>query len=81
MRSFVKPPNPANDNLTDPVIENWRQFSDRVHNCEEAKQITNNIVGFFKILVDWSQAELPEPVNDREKIEIPSRIDEVRHDR
>ena len=65
MRSSVKA---ANDNLNDELIgrtrEVWQPRIGRDLSRDEAKQIADNVTGFFGILVEWSQADQPEPAND-----------------
>ncbi len=81
MRSSVKPSDAANDNLIDRTIEAWQPRLDRDLSREDARQIVENVTGFFSILAEWSQAELAEPANDTGK---PGRADnsgEARHDR
>jgi hypothetical protein len=48
--------------------------------CEDARQIINNIVGFFAILADWSRAEMRVPANDIAKPSAPDP-DEVSDER
>ena len=64
VRSSVKPSNAANDNLIDLTIETWQPRLDRDLSREDARQIAENVTGFFSILAEWSQAEMPEPAND-----------------
>ncbi len=64
MRSSVKPSNAANDNLIDRTIETWQPRIDRDLSREDARQIFENVTGFFSMLAEWSRAELPEPAND-----------------
>ena len=35
--------------------------------CEDARQIVENVTGFFAILTEWSRVEIPIPANDRTK--------------
>ncbi len=80
MRSSVNPSNAANDNLIDSTIETWQPRLDRDLNREDARQIVENVTGFFSTLAEWSRAELAEPANDTGK---PGETDgdEARHDR
>ncbi len=80
MRSSVKPSEAANDNLIDRTIETWQPRFDRNLSREDARQIVENVTGFFSILAEWSRAELPEPANDTGK---PGETTdgEARHDR
>jgi hypothetical protein len=60
----VKPSNPANDNLIDKTIRLWQPRLVRNLSREDARQIAENVTGFFSILADWSRAEIPATVND-----------------
>ena len=77
MRSSVKPSNAANDNLIDRTIETWQPRFERGLSREDARQIVENVTGFFSILAEWSRAEPPGSANDRGK---PGKHGEVRHD-
>ena len=79
MRSSVKPSNAANDNLIDRTIETWRPRLDRDLSREDARQIVENITGFFSILAEWAQTEMPHPANDNGRSSKKSD-DEARHD-
>ncbi len=48
---------------------------------EDARQITENVTGFFSILAKWSRAELAEPANDTDKPDEADNGGELRHDR
>jgi hypothetical protein len=65
VRSSVKA---ANDNLNDDLIGRtrkvWQRRFGRDLTPDDAKQILANITGFFSVLAEWSQAELPAPAND-----------------
>lgn len=80
MRSSVKPSITANDNLIDRTIGTWQPRSDHALSREDARQIVENVTGFFSILAEWSRAELVEPANDNGK---PGETngDEAHHDR
>ncbi len=80
MRSSVKPSNAPNENLIDRTTETWQQRLDRALSREDARQIVENVTGFFSILAEWSQAELAESANDAGK---PGETNdgEARHDR
>jgi hypothetical protein len=64
VRSSVKPPHAANDNLIDRTREVWKPRFRRDLSREDARQIAENVTGFFAILAEWSRAEMPVPVND-----------------
>ncbi len=76
----MKPLEAANDNLIDRAIETWQPRLDRNLSREDARQIVENVTGFFSTLAEWSRAELAEPANDIGK---PGETDgdEARHDR
>jgi hypothetical protein len=60
----VNPSTPANDNLIDKTIRLWRPRLRRKLSREDARQIAENVTGFFAILAKWSRAEMPSAVND-----------------
>jgi hypothetical protein len=60
----VKPSNAANDNLIDRTRAVWQPRLGRDLSREDARQITENVTGFFSTLEQWSRAEMPTPAND-----------------
>jgi hypothetical protein len=60
----VKPSNPANDNLIDQTISLWQPRLRRDLSCEDARQIVENVTGFFSILHEWARVNVPAPNND-----------------
>jgi hypothetical protein len=48
--------------------------------AQDARQIAENVAGSFRLLVEWSRAEVPFPVNDTGKPVAPDN-EEVRHGR
>jgi hypothetical protein len=54
--------------------------SDRKLSREDARQIAENVTGFFSILAEWSRAERPFPANDTGK-PVASENGEAGHDR
>ncbi|TCT04910.1 hypothetical protein EDC22_1144 [Tepidamorphus gemmatus] len=72
-------PSPANDNLIEQTRRLWRSRLGRDVSCEDARQIVENVTGFFAVLAEWSNAERT-AANDNE---APSKSNdcEVRHDR
>lgn len=76
----MKPSHPANDNLIDRTREVWQPRLGRDLSREDARQIAENVAGFFAILAEWSRAEMPSPANDTME---PAASDdaEARHDR
>jgi hypothetical protein len=77
----MKPASAANDNLIDRTIAVWRPRLGRDLNREDARQIAENVTGFFAILAEWSRAEMPIPVNDNGESASTTDSGEVRHDR
>ena len=63
----MKQLNAANDNLIDRTIETWQPRVDLALSHEDARQIVENVTGFFSILAEWSRAEIPVPANDNAK--------------
>jgi hypothetical protein len=84
VRSSVKPSHAANDNLKDELIgrtrEVWQRRLGRDLSREEARQIAENVTGFFTLLAEWSGSEMPVPANDTGKADA-SENEEARHDR
>jgi hypothetical protein len=72
-------PRYANDNLVDRTVELWPPRLGRVLSREDARQIAENVTGFFAVLAHWSRAEMLLPANDTAK---PSTLGpgEVRHE-
>jgi hypothetical protein len=60
----LKPLTPANDNLIDQTRKVWQRRLGRNVSREDAREIAENVSGFFKILVEWSREELPRQAND-----------------
>ncbi len=77
----MKPSSAANDNLIDRTIELWQPRLRRDVSREDARQILENVTGFFGILAEWSRAETPTPANDAVERPDPGSTVEVRHDR
>ena len=69
----------ANDNLIDQTIALWQPRLRRDLSREDARQIVENVTGFFAILAEWSRAEMPLPANDTAKLSS-SDAGEVRHE-
>ena len=45
----------------------WQPRLGRDLSREDARQIAENVTGFFAILAEWSRAEMPVPANDTGK--------------
>jgi hypothetical protein len=63
----MKPSPAANDNLIDRTREVWQTRLERDLSREDARQIVENVTGFFALLAEWSRAEIPSPANDTGK--------------
>jgi hypothetical protein len=63
----VKLSHVANDNLIDRTRQVWQPRVGRDLSREEARQIAENVTGFFAVLAEWSRAEMPVPANDTAK--------------
>ena len=59
----MKPSDPANDNLIDRTIALWRPRLGRDLSREDARQIAENVTGFFKVLAEWSRVEMEMPAS------------------
>jgi hypothetical protein len=71
---------PANDNFTERTCRLWKQRLARDLSGEEARQIAENVTGFFSILAQWARTEMPSPANDAGKA-AASLTGEGRHER
>lgn len=80
MRSSVKPSHAANDNLIDRTRQVWQPRLGRDLSLEDARQITENVTGFFAVLAEWSRAEVSSPANDTGK-HAASDNEEAHHER
>jgi hypothetical protein len=80
VRSSVKIPSGANDNLIDRTVAVWERRLERDLSREEARQMVENITGFFNILAEWSQAEMPRSANDNVRPEVRGAESETRSD-
>ena len=80
----MKPSHAANDNLIDELIgrtrQVWQPRLARDLSPEAARQIVENVTGFFALLAEWSRAETPSAANDTGKPDA-SDTGEARHDR
>ena len=79
MSVSVKPLNASNDNLIDQTRQVWQPRLGRDLSNEDARQIKEDVVGFFSILAEWSRAEMPAPANDTGKPPA-SGDEEARHE-
>jgi hypothetical protein len=76
----MKPSHAANVNLTERTRKVWQSRIGRNLTNEDARQISENVTGFFAILAEWSRLEIPTPANDAGK-PFASDNKEVRHGR
>jgi hypothetical protein len=60
----VRASSEANDNLIDRTIALWQPRLGCQLTREDARQIVDNVTGFFSILHKWSRANVPEANND-----------------
>ena len=60
----MKPSHAANDNLIEQTRNLWQPRLGRDLSREDARQITENVTGFFALLAEWSRTEMPSPAND-----------------
>ena len=76
----MKPSRATNVNLIDRTCKVWQPRIGRNLTNEDARQIRENVTGFFAILAEWSRVEMPTPANDAAK-PVASDNEEVRHER
>jgi hypothetical protein len=76
----MKPSHAANINLIDRTHKVWQPRIGRNLANEDARQISENVTGFFAILAEWSRAEIPVPANDTAE-PATSDAGEVRHEK
>jgi hypothetical protein len=69
----VKSSHTVNDNLIDQTCQVWQRRLGRNLTREDARQIAENVTGFFGLLAEWSRADLPSPANDAGKAVSPNR--------
>jgi hypothetical protein len=68
------------DNLIRRTRQVWQPRLGRDLSREDARQIAENVTGFFSLLAEWSRAETPAPANDTGKPAV-SGSEETHHDR
>jgi hypothetical protein len=78
VRSSVKPSHA--DNLIRRTRQVWQPRLGRDLSREDARQIAENVTGFFAILAEWSCGEMPVPANDTPK-PATSEAGDVRDER
>jgi hypothetical protein len=72
----MKPPHAANVNLIDRTRKVWQPRIGRNLTDEDARQISENVTGFFAILAEWSRTPAIDARNP-----VASDNEEVRHER
>ena len=77
----MKPSSAANDNLIERTTALWQPRLGRELTREDARQIVENVTGFFSILHEWSRAEAVAAANDNRERSPVHGTCEVRHDR
>jgi len=70
----------ANDNLTERTCQHWAPRLGRNLSREDARQIAENVTGFFAILAEWSRAERLAATNDN-NAQVAPNGGEASHDR
>ena len=70
----------ANDNQISRTRKVWQPRLGRDLTDEDARQIAENVTGFFSVLGEWARAEMSVAANDEGKPAASDR-GEVRHDR
>ena len=80
----MKPSHAASDNLkgelTGRTRHVWQPRLGRHLSREDARQMAENVTGFFALLAEWSRAEMPPPANDT-GTPAASDNDEARNER
>lgn len=78
----MKPLSVANENLIDRTIELWQPRLRRELSHEDARQIVENVTGFFSLLSQWSRSETAAPASDVRPCRLERTVDggEVRHE-
>jgi hypothetical protein len=69
------------EHLIDRTIALWQPRLRRDLSREDARQIAENVTGFFSILHEWSRASMPAPDNDNREPPVTRDSGEERHDR
>ena len=75
----MKPSHAVSSNLIEQTHKVWQPRIRRNLTDEDARQIAENVTGFFAILAEWSRAARLVPANDP-AVPAPSDTAEVCHD-
>jgi hypothetical protein len=57
VRSSVLPMRQLKQPFIEETLEIWQRRTPKALNLEDARQITENVTGFFKVLLEWEVAE------------------------
>jgi len=76
----MKPSHAASNTLIGQTRKVWQPRIRRKLTDEDARQIAENVTGFFSILAEWSRAAKPAPANDSD-MPAASKTTEVCHER
>ena len=76
----MKPSRATSNTVTGRTRKVWQPRIRRELTDEDARQIAENVTGFFSILAEWSRAATPMPENAPD-VPVASNTAEVCHDR
>jgi hypothetical protein len=76
----MKPSRAASNSLTEQTHKVWQPRIGRNLTDEDARQIAENVTGFFAILAEWSRAARPVSANDP-AVAAPTEEAEACHER
>jgi hypothetical protein len=65
--------------LQERAVAFWSPRLKRDVSQEDARQIVENVTGFFSLIAEWAQADMPNPANDAGK-PAASEAEETHHD-
>ena len=77
----MKQSNTANDNIIERTIETWQPRFNRDLSQEDARQIVENVTGFFSILAEWSRTEVLDAAKASDHPGLTGEQGEVHHGR
>ena len=78
--SSVKLLHAANDNLIERTHDVWKPRLGRDLSTDDARQIAENVTGFFSILIEWARTDMLIAANDNTE-HIASDVSEARYER
>jgi hypothetical protein len=70
----MKPSNAASKELTDRTHRVWQPRTRRPLTNEDARQIVENITGFFSILAEWSRSLTQTPVDSSDVLSSKGKM-------